>query len=160
MSKYVKAGKEDVAFQVIQNIKLYSPFDRAISVGYLLIYMELEDAKNIEMTLLEAEKTVLALGFGDAISIIFAGQAILHELRDEYEQAVQDFKRAQEVDPDNPLITTSIGRCYRNLKDYEKAQDSLIRVLEILPYYQEAQLQGQGKETSLKLFGKFVGNWT
>jgi tetratricopeptide (TPR) repeat protein len=138
LRQYAKAGKEDIAFEAIQDIKLYSPFDRAISIGYLLLYMELEDADNIDKNLEEAEETVLVLGFGDVRAIIYAGQAILHELRDEYDLAIQDYDKAQDIDPDNPLIATSIGRCYRNQKDYEKAQDSLIRVLKILPYYPEA----------------------
>lgn len=138
LNKYVKAGKEDIAFQSIQNIKLYSPFDRAISLGYLLIYMELEDADNIETILPEAETSVQVLGLGDVMAIIYSGQARLHELRDEYEQAIQDYEKAREIDPVRPVIGTSIGRCYRSLKDYEKAQDSLNRVLKILPYHPEA----------------------
>jgi tetratricopeptide (TPR) repeat protein len=138
LRQYAKADKEDVAFEAIQNIKLYSAFERAISIGYLLIYMEMEDADNIEKTLPEAEKTVIALGFGEVMAIIYAGQAILHELREEYDLAVEDYEKAQEIDPDNPVITNSIGRCYRSLKDYKKAQDLLKKVLKILPYHPEA----------------------
>jgi tetratricopeptide (TPR) repeat protein len=138
LSKYVKAGKEDIALEAIQDINLYSPFDRAISIGYLLIYMELEDADNIEKIVPEAEKTVLNLGFGDAIAIIYAGQALLQELKGEYELAIEDYKGAQEVDPDEHVIATSIGRCYRNLKNYKKARDSLNGVLKILPNHPEA----------------------
>jgi len=138
LNKYVRAGKADVAFQSIQNIKLYSPFDRAISLGYLLIYMELEDADNIEKNLLEAETSVQVLGLGDAMAIVYSGQALLHELKGEYEQAVQDYEKAREIETISPVLATSNGRSYMNLKDYEKAQDSLNRVLTILPYHPES----------------------
>jgi len=138
LSNYVKAGKEDIAFEAIRDINLYSPFDRAISLGYLLIYMELEDADNIEKTLPEAERTVLDLGLGDAISVVYSGQAMLHEFREEYERAIEGYEKAQEIEPERAVITISIGRCSRSLKDYEKAQDSLNRVLKILPYQPEA----------------------
>ena len=117
------------------------PFDKWKAFGYLLIYMALEDADNIKQTLPEAEKTIQALGIENVRAILYAAEGILHELQGEHEQAIQKYKKSLGIRPGKHRVEISIGECYRMLKQYAKAKESLQEVIKMLPFDPQAHYE-------------------
>jgi len=55
-----------------------------------------------------------------------------------YYDALEDFKKAVEYDPENPEAWYSIGNVYMNLKDYDKAIENYNKAIEIKEDYADA----------------------
>jgi len=140
---YIQIGKKDVAFQIIQEIEaqLAPPFDKLISLGYLIIYLELEDADNAEKAIEEVELCIKNLGFEMLRSLIFYAKGRIHEIRGEYEQAILMYQKVLELQPTGVSTNMQIGRCYRKMGEFKKAEELIQKTLKILPFYPKAHYE-------------------
>ena len=140
MELYVQIGKEDVAFETIEAIKtqLAPPFDKILPLGYLWIYVEIEDADNAEKTLEEVETLIQTFQLEVLREFVFFAEGKIHEMRNEHDQAIESYKKQLELDQTDASINTAIGLCYRNLKDFKKAEEFIQRNLKIEPFDPEA----------------------
>ncbi|NPB05016.1 MAG: tetratricopeptide repeat protein [Aquificae bacterium] len=55
-----------------------------------------------------------------------------------YAKAIANFKRATEVNPSDPVLWKSLGDAYRSAKFYQKAEEALLKAVELKPDYGEA----------------------
>lgn len=143
MELYVQIGKEDVAFETIEAIKtkLAPPFDKILPFGYLRIYVEIEDADSAERTLEEVETFIQTFQAEALRWLVFLAEGKIHEMRNEYDQAIESYKKKLELDPTDASINTAIGLCYRNLKDFKKAEEFIQKNLKIEPFDPEAHYE-------------------
>jgi len=139
IDKYTKAGKENEAFKMLKDIEkqFETPIDKVVYFGYLLVYLELEDIDNARKAIIEAEKIIE--GFGEEILrvLIIYGQARIYEIKGEYENAIDSYLKVLEFQPTGIHINRYIGRCYRKLNEFKKAEEHLLIALKDSPYNPE-----------------------
>ncbi|KPK83297.1 MAG: hypothetical protein AMS25_00045 [Gemmatimonas sp. SM23_52] len=133
---YVQAGREDVAFEVIRRAEneLASPLDAAIPVGYLEVYLELRDADRAGEALQELEARTEELGEGSLRDYLFAARGKIHELRGEYEQAIESYQQALTLAPTDITRLRALGRCYRLRGQRSRALEQFQANLKVTPY--------------------------
>jgi tetratricopeptide (TPR) repeat protein len=98
------------------------------------IYLAIEDADNAEKTIEGLEEFIRAWGVESFRFYIFSAQGQIKEIRGEYEQAILDYQKSLELAPTEFMAFEGMGRCFRKLKDYEKAEKSLQDALKIRPF--------------------------
>lgn len=137
---YILAEQKDVAFKTIETIEaqLSPPFDKLVSLGYLIIYVELEDADEAEKALAGVEEYMQTFQVETFRPVVFHAQGKIHEIRSEYEEAILSYQKELEIDPTDASIHRDIGRCYRELKDLNKAEASILKHLKIRPFDSES----------------------
>ncbi|MCK4751440.1 MAG: hypothetical protein KAT15_30495, partial [Bacteroidales bacterium] len=89
---------------------------------------------NAEKALAESEEVVRVLQLEIIRSSLFEAQGILHELKEEDELAIESYKQQLVLDPTNSSIHVQIGRCYRNIREFKKAEESIQKTLIIHPF--------------------------
>jgi tetratricopeptide (TPR) repeat protein/predicted Ser/Thr protein kinase len=143
LNKYVKAGQADTALRMIRSIEaqLGPPLDELVPLGYLMIYLELEDADNAEKAVAGVEAFINTFKVEALRPIAVRGQAKIQELRGQYAQAISLYQQQQELDPTDATINTDIGRCYRKLKDFAKAEEYLRQALKVYPFDPETHYE-------------------
>ena len=141
--KYIKAGQRDVAFQTVEALQeqLAPPFDMFLPLGYLFIYLELEDAGNAEKAIEGVETLIQAFQADVFRPFVYHAEGKNHEIRGEYEEAVLSYQKQLELDPTGAAINRRIGRCYRELKEFEKAEEFIQKNLKIEPFNPEAHYE-------------------
>ncbi|MCK4312086.1 MAG: tetratricopeptide repeat protein, partial [Candidatus Cloacimonetes bacterium] len=134
--KYIQIGKKDKAFQTIETFKeqLMPPYDKFSSLGYLIIYLELEDLENIEKAIEGVEIFIQTLQVEALRFYIFNAKGKIHEIKGEYEQAILMYQKESELKPTDASINRQIGRCYRKLKKFKKSKGYLEKTLKIHPF--------------------------
>jgi tetratricopeptide (TPR) repeat protein len=63
---------------------------------------------------------------------------ILKLYQSNFQEALHDFEKAAEYDPENPEIWYSIGNAYMNLNDYHEAINYYTKAIEIKEDYADA----------------------
>jgi tetratricopeptide (TPR) repeat protein len=137
--RYVKAGKTDTALTIVETIEkqLGPPLDYLAPLGYLIIYLELEDTDNIEKYLKVFEKYAEERQLGIFQNLIFFAKAKLHELKGEYDPAIQYYTKVLDLEPANKSMHYYIGRCCRKKKEYKEAEEHLLEIVGVHPCWPE-----------------------
>lgn len=65
------------------------------------------------------------------LGMIYASRGNAYTIGQQYTQAVEQYRRAIELEPDNLTYYFDIGQCYFNAKNYKQAQDRLNQYLDI-----------------------------
>jgi len=136
LETYINAGKQDLALEILKEVekKLGPPFDKLIPIGYVMFYLATEDMENAEKMIEEVETLIKAWGIEFFRLFIFLTQGKINELRGEYNQAILNYQKILELSPTDVSMHEHIGRCYRKLREYEKAEKSLQDALKIKPF--------------------------
>jgi len=133
---YIKAGQKDEAFKIIEDFKSQAgpPFDRMVPLAYFGYYVELEDADKAANMLKEVEVSTQGPLFESARADIIELRGRVHELKGEYEQAIAAYEKSLEHRPTYPDTNMFIGRSYRKLQKYDKAEEYLQKNLKTSPF--------------------------
>jgi tetratricopeptide (TPR) repeat protein len=136
IGKYIKAGKSEIAYQIVQETEaqMAPPLDKLIPIMYLDIYLELGEIENAEEALTGMEEAIQFLQMEIMRSAYFEAQGKIHELKEKHELAIESYMKQLELDPTSSDIHVQIGRCYRNIKDFNKAEESIQKTLRIHPF--------------------------
>lgn len=139
MERYIIAGNPDRAFQIVDSLEkqLGPPLDYLVPFSYLIIYLELEKVENIEKNLEEVVAFTEARELGIFQFFLEFAKGKLHELRGEYDHAIQQYERVLDLQPASKSMHFDLGRCYRLKKDYKKAEDHMQEILAIHPFWPE-----------------------
>lgn len=137
IDKYIQAGKEKEAFQTLETLKqdLQPPYDRFVIFGYLRVYLDLKRANEAEKLLPVVEEIVQTTGSRDFRYFAYLASGRIHQLRGEYTEAIEDFRKGLEIRPLKGKLLLAIGVCHRELKQYDKAENVLQTFLKQEPYH-------------------------
>ncbi|NQV17954.1 MAG: tetratricopeptide repeat protein [Armatimonadetes bacterium] len=133
---YAKVDKAGLALEILDNIK-YNHGDllnKAASFGYLDVYLELGDVEKIKNSIEDIEKYCQTIGSEEDREYIFYAQGMIHEINHDFEQAIRSYKKQLEYDLTSTDIHWQIGRCYRKLKEFNKAEEYLLKILKREPF--------------------------
>jgi tetratricopeptide (TPR) repeat protein len=132
---FVRGGREKRAFESMESLRaqMAPPNDGMLPLGYMCIYIELEDADAAEKELRDLAEFISAYGLESARGRIHWGRAKVEELRGDYEAAIDFYRKNLELNPNEVVMHRDIGRCYRELGQNEKAVESLEKMFRIYP---------------------------
>jgi tetratricopeptide (TPR) repeat protein len=121
---FAMAGEQQRAFEILRRAEdeLSVPFTRTIPLGYLNVYLELEDADNAERALAEVEAWIEAQQAEYRRDFVLNAQGRIREMRGAYEEALGSYRRSLELAPTNTYTKRRIARCYRELGRLDEAE--------------------------------------
>jgi tetratricopeptide (TPR) repeat protein len=131
---FIRAGQKDEAFKLVEEFKSQaaSPFNELVPLAYLSYYVVTEDVEKAAKALKDVESTPLGPGFeGNQANILYL-KGRIHELKGEYEQAITVYKKRSDIIPTD--FGPDIGRSYRKLKEFKKAEEYLQKCLKTSPF--------------------------
>lgn len=136
LGAYVRAGQEELAFATMADIKkeLRAPYDGFVPLGYLDIYLAQKDAAKAEEALEGVEALIQAFQYEMLRPDVLDARGRIHEMRNEYRQAISMYLEEAELAPTEAGIERRIGRCYRELREFDRAEESLERELTRDPF--------------------------
>jgi len=138
LDEYVNINKSKEAFDILTNLKqdIKLPVENFIEIGYLLVYLAMEDTTNIEKTLNRFDHYVQGHGDHQWDYTINIAKALVYELKEEYDKAIIYYNECSQI---NPLVNMSdynsnIGRCYRKMKKYNNSEEHFKQALKIFQF--------------------------
>ena len=139
LDQYLLAGQKEEAFKIIEEFKSQAgpPFDKMVPLAYLGYYVEIEDADKAAIALKEAEVSMQSPLLEVARPDFLEMCGRLHELKGEYAQAIAAYEESLEYRPTYPDTNLFIGRSYRKLKEFGKAEEYLQKNLKTSPFNPE-----------------------
>ncbi|MBC8121078.1 MAG: tetratricopeptide repeat protein [Gemmatimonadaceae bacterium] len=144
---YVVAGRKDEAFAVLKSIETRiepTPLLRSfVLLGYLGVYLELEDAGRAKSLVAQIEKIFKDYGLNQLRNSVglTESRGRIAELQGDYRRALQTYRQHLQEDPTKVLTNIEIGRVYRRLKDYNNARTALQKALNFYPSHPEAHYE-------------------
>jgi len=138
IERYILAGKSDAAFQIAREIEdLGPPLDYLIPIGYIRIYLELEEITRIEEYLRQVEEIVESMQLEVFRFLIFWARGKIYEIKGDYETAIQHYKKYLEGEPTSLAMNFHLGRCYRMNRDFRKAEEHFQKIIDLHPFWPE-----------------------
>ncbi len=143
MERFSKLERVDVVSQTLETLKeeLDPLLKNLVYVGYLYLFLELEDIEQAENSILEVESLISEMKVETLQRVVLNARGQIHELKGEHDLAVQKYMEQLKLDPTNSNIYINIGRCYRNLKNYNKAEEALQKALTAHPFSPDANYE-------------------
>ena len=140
---YAEAGKEEQAFRKLEELDqmLEPPLNKLPPFGYMMIYAEIGQAEKASQAMAGAED--IARGFGEEqlMNNIYYTGGRISELTGKYADAIAYYRKYLENNADDYSIHTNIARCYRKLKDYNKAEEEILINLKHRPFSPKANYE-------------------
>jgi class 3 adenylate cyclase/tetratricopeptide (TPR) repeat protein len=148
LDKYVRAGKKEEAFKIIQKLqdKVYTNDRIVVALAYAEMYLGMKDW-------VQAEKAIKGFDAPDPsqpaeqLTLAWSRRTLLNlrgkiaMLKGSYPEAIDLIQQELQLAPTAFEAHVSLGCCYRNLKDYKKAEEHLNQALKIYPYFPEAHYE-------------------
>lgn len=136
LKDYIGVGKEQEALGLMATLRSESspPLDKFVAVGALQFYLELEKPGEAEKQLADVKEFIAATGYKAIYPFLFLARGSIHEMRGEYAEALKAYEELLTPATGNPGNLRRIGRCYRHLKRYDKAEEYIRKALKSSPY--------------------------
>jgi tetratricopeptide (TPR) repeat protein len=124
---WAQAGRRDEAFAIIREAEesLALPFSLLIPGAYLDLYVELGDVEAAESVYPQAVAGIDQMGMESYRSWLLAVRGEMHELRGEFDQALENYLDAVRLAPTDFVRYRAIGRCHRQLGQLAEAEEAL-----------------------------------
>lgn len=135
IDKFIVGEDMSVAFELLEKMgsQFKPPVDKINAFGYLFAWLEVENADKAEQYIPQAES--LARGFGEEVLLanINYARARIHEIRGEYDQAINKYLEFYESQPLSIGVFRRIARCQRLNGQLEQAKISIDKALSSYP---------------------------
>jgi tetratricopeptide (TPR) repeat protein len=152
IERYVLAGKEDMALKIVKEFEaqahqLGPPLNQVSFLFDLIFNLNVEDPETGAVLREELEKLeafIQTYHWEEARWVIWAGRGKLAEYREEYSQAIASYQKAAEMALEREAkvwLTNEIGQCYRKLKEFEEAKETLQKALKLEPFSPRAHYE-------------------
>ena len=140
--KFSIVNRTDQARQRIAKLssQLAEPWLKMNSLAHLDLALQQQDPDICSEYLARAEEAVELFG-GPGVLALHHTRAQLAEWQGDYLNAILNYQKEIDSDPTDVRRLVNISRCYRKLKDYDRAEKFLATTLRILPYYPQAHLE-------------------
>jgi tetratricopeptide (TPR) repeat protein len=131
----VKAGRDAEAFDIVESVRevMVSPYDGMVPLGYVFVYLELEEADSAEAALGRLMPFIEAYKIEQLRESVFYARGRIAEIRGNARDAILNYEQQLEMDPTEVGVHRLIGRCQRKIGEYEKAEASFKKTLKIFP---------------------------
>jgi len=168
MNRIVHLEEKEAVKKTLDSLSLeiVAPFEKFSSIGYLYYYLEYKDSVNAKKSLQDVEEFIEELNYEMLRFLVYQAYGQLHEHKGEYEEAIQDYKEQAKLQPTKSGINTDIARCYRLIKEFEKAEEFGQKTLILHPFSPKANYEmalvyyEMGKnEKALEHMGRAVRIW-
>ncbi|MFQ5729340.1 MAG: tetratricopeptide repeat protein, partial [Waddliaceae bacterium] len=138
---YILAGQPDKAWKVAKDFEaqaqqLVSPWNKAAPYLYIWYYVWLGDPENADAlreNVGDIEAFLRETDMGFVRPYMRFARGIIHEFRNEYSLAIMEYEQAlSEMEPPNyykSFVRTFIGKWYRKLNEFKKAEEALQKAL-------------------------------
>ncbi len=135
LSLYVKAGRPDEALRRLESLsaELSTPFDKLAALGELRIHLEMHEPDRAEASLPGMEELIRTLSAEALRRIVVEAQGRIHEDREEWSQAIEQYRRQVALTPTDLDPKIAIGRCQRELGELDAAAASIQEALLVEP---------------------------
>jgi tetratricopeptide (TPR) repeat protein len=132
---FVKAGRADEATRTLESVsaELSAPFDQLSAIGALQIHLEMDQPALAEEDLIGVEELIRTLGAENLRPIVFEATGRIHEDREEWSEAIEQYRRQSELDPTDLGVRIAVGRCQRELGELDAAASSIGEALLVRP---------------------------
>lgn len=144
LGDYVRGGRADEARARLARLSDRLP-DVAQSVivplGRTEVWLALEKADSIRTAVEAAEVAIEQTGFEALAPRAVHARGRMHELRGEWEAALESYERELELDPSDASIRAYIGRVYREMGRPERAEQELVQALKVWPSHGPANYE-------------------
>ena len=140
---YIRAGQQQRAQQTMTTVnqQLQGPLGALNSLGQTFMALELRDVSAAEAGVATMEQSINTLGFKFlAPEVAFAKGEILY-LKGQCEQALPLFERRKALTPTDVSIHVNMARCYRALKQPQKAVAEVQKTLAVSPFSPRANYE-------------------
>ncbi len=137
MDRFVHAGRKEEAMRAVKEIEsavTVQPFDKAVSYGYLEIYIATEEPDKAEAALANIEQYIQALGVEILRQNYDYALGRIHELRGQFDDAAAVYNGMLERDPNHAAALRGIGRCYRKQGNPQRAAEFLEKSAKYSPF--------------------------
>jgi tetratricopeptide (TPR) repeat protein len=137
---YAKAGMAQAALDTIAAIgrRLTPPLDLMPPIGSVEVAIELRDPEMIEEAVAGLERLIAGLGAEALRPVVTHARAMVLELQGQCDQAIIGYRRALQLSPTQLEWNTDIGRCQREIGQFDQALESLDRTLAVRPHDADA----------------------
>jgi tetratricopeptide (TPR) repeat protein len=136
LNTFIKAGQKDEAFKRVEEFKSQAapPLDEVVPLVYLGFYVLLEDVEKATIASKDVESTPLGPMFEGNRPNVLIYQGRIHEMKGEFEEAITAYKKSLELRPTDIGTNVLIGRSYRKLKAFKKAEEYFHKCLKTGPF--------------------------
>jgi tetratricopeptide (TPR) repeat protein len=164
----VKGGREAEAFEIIGELRreLGPPYDGMVPLGYVYVYLEMDQADSAEVYLQRLMPFIDAYQIEQLRQTVYFGHGRIAEIRGDNAKAIENFEKQSAINPTEAFVHYLIGRCQRKLGDYASAEASLAKTLKIYvndpdALYELALLQSDKgeKENAIASISKALEVW-
>ncbi len=139
LHKFIRAGRSEEAFKIVEEIASQAapPFDQLAAMARLWIYLTLEDATKAREALTDVESVPLAPMFENNRPTILFYRGRVLEMEGDFERAIEVYHEYSVIKPADRGADIAIGRTYRKLRAFDKAEEYLQRALKTAPFNPE-----------------------
>ncbi len=145
IERYVLAGKEDMALKIVKEFEaqahqLGPPLNQVSFAFDFIFNLCVEDPETgavLEEELEKLEAFIQTYNWEEWRVFLWWGRAKLDYDSEEYSQAIAGFQKAAEMVPgrgEKVLLFSRIGQCYRKLKEFKEAKETLQKALKLGPF--------------------------
>lgn len=168
LALYVKAGQPEEALRGLERLsgQLSTPFDQLASLGALRIHIAMHEPDRAEEALAGMEELIQTLGAEVFRPVVLEGRGRVHEDREEWSLAIEQYRQQLALDPTELDSRVAIGRCQRQLGELDAAASSIGEALLVTPgdpvanYELALVLEAQGSvDQARETLGKALTAW-
>lgn len=133
---YVFAGKSEEGLKLLKSFEKYfqPPVDKIISFGYLIYYLELNDANEAEKYLLDVIELLEGFGAENQLQFVYYAKGRIAEIRKDFKTALENYNERSLRMPGEYDTYQWIARCQRELGNNKEALKSIEHALKQHPY--------------------------
>ncbi|MEJ2677850.1 MAG: tetratricopeptide repeat protein [Gemmatimonadota bacterium] len=135
LADYVHAGQPERALTLLDSLtaQLQPPQDVVVPIGRMAVFEALDRTDDLEAAVADGQAMLERTGMRTFEGrVIFYGGRV-HEMRGEWQAAIEAYQREQENNPTDYTVPSQLGRCYRELGQLDRAEDLILQTLKLKP---------------------------
>ncbi|MFC2155338.1 tetratricopeptide repeat protein [Acidobacteriota bacterium] len=114
--------------------KLTSPYDKLISLGYILVHIDRGEPDKAEPYVSDLSDFVKKTGTKQFMFIVDMVHGDIKKLRGNYNKALVQYNKVLKYNRNSTVILDSISLCYRELNKYDDSLETIQKALKISPF--------------------------
>ena len=136
IDSYIKANRSNEALEILEEAKqiLQPPFDKFLSFGFLVYYIEMKNPDEAEKQITTLEEFINAYGAENIRSYTYLANGKIAGMRKDYHSAIGHYQKYIKSEPTDYEPYRLISICYRELGNYKEAQKSIDQALKQHPF--------------------------